>query len=643
MLVTTSFPNVPLGDPVPPYSLHAVSVSLPTWRDNVDYELGEERVLNRMTSGYPRFFIPLNIQKLASICEQKYSFQAEKCLLVPSRKIAHHCRSFIENRSAALGKPCTARCVEERRKQLSDSPTQEAKTMSLYIVLFPSDAWNIAKEFWQHTGLGISSRFAENFLSLFEDALNTNSVLQYPTKMHHRHYSVKCTVFNAPTVHSRHSSASEDGEFSLDHNTYLEERYGRNLPLGVAATAKRALRRRLAGVLIKDVAEDCAGGEPCAGQKDAMVGPSSRGVTSLAEDDVYLLPTGMSAIWSAHQCLLGVGPQGKSVCFGFPYTDTLKILQKWGPGCHFFGHGLDSDIEELEKLLEREQAERPDEKPILALFTEFPSNPLLRSANLPRLRELADKYGFAIVVDETIGSIVNVEVVQYADIIASSLTKIFSGDANVMGGCLVLNPQGKYYHALKKHLEATFEDIFFNEDAIYLERNSRDFKRRIRRINVNTEAVCDFLRTHSIAAGHTGVIKEVFYPKYITPENYEWCRKKGKSASPTSSLATNGKNEDEDEGGYGGLFSLTFTSKGASEAFFDALECFKGPSLGTNFTLACPYTILAHFGELDWAAGYGVEEGLVRVSIGMEDKEDMIRKFEVALRAAERAHTKEKA
>jgi cystathionine gamma-synthase len=82
----------------------------------------------------------------------------------------------------------------------------------------------------------------------------------------------------------------------------------------------------------------------------------------------------------------------------------------------------------------RAQRQAGQQRPILALFTEFPSNPLLRSADLPRLRALADEYDFAIVVDETIGSLVNVEVIQYADIVASSLTKIFSGDANVMGG-----------------------------------------------------------------------------------------------------------------------------------------------------------------------------------------------------------------
>ena len=84
--------------------------------------------------------------------------------------------------------------------------------------------------------------------------------------------------------------------------------------------------------------------------------------------------------------------------------------------------------------MEEEFNRNPAVPPILALFTEFPSNPLLRSANLPRLRALAFKYDFLIVIDETIGNFVNVEVLPYADIVVSSLTKVFSGASNVMGG-----------------------------------------------------------------------------------------------------------------------------------------------------------------------------------------------------------------
>ena len=53
-----------LGNSVPPYTPHAISVSLPTWRDNVGYEEGEKRVVDSMVTGYPRFFIHKSIQKV---------------------------------------------------------------------------------------------------------------------------------------------------------------------------------------------------------------------------------------------------------------------------------------------------------------------------------------------------------------------------------------------------------------------------------------------------------------------------------------------------------------------------------------------------------------------------------------------------
>lgn len=56
--------QVSLGMSVPPFTAHAISVSLPTWRDNVGYEEGEKRVVDAMVSGYPRFFIHLSIRKV---------------------------------------------------------------------------------------------------------------------------------------------------------------------------------------------------------------------------------------------------------------------------------------------------------------------------------------------------------------------------------------------------------------------------------------------------------------------------------------------------------------------------------------------------------------------------------------------------
>ena len=85
----------------------------------------------------------------------------------------------------------------------------------------------------------------------------------------------------------------------------------------------------------------------------------------------------------------------------------------------------------------------------------------------------------------------NVKVLPYANIVVSGLTKVFSGASNVMGGRYifislvslilglvpdshVLNPQGRHYQALKKYMDDNFEDSYFDEDAIYMERISNN-------------------------------------------------------------------------------------------------------------------------------------------------------------------------
>jgi cystathionine gamma-synthase len=150
----------------------------------------------------------------------------------------------------------------------------------------------------------------------------------------------------------------------------------------------------------------------------------------------------MSAIFNTHRNLLKAKGERKAVVFGyvtprfhnictndcrFPYIDTLKITEKFGPGSQFYGFGSSEELDDLERRLEG--GER-----FVALFTEFPSNPLLRTPDLERIRNLANKYDFCVVVDESVGNFINVNVLPYADVVVSSLTKVFSGDSNVMGG-----------------------------------------------------------------------------------------------------------------------------------------------------------------------------------------------------------------
>ena len=478
---------------------------------------------------------------------------------------------------------------------IEDKPRHTGSRSIVSAVIFPKDHVNIAKTFWQHSGDGISSRRAEYCYKAYRDG----------------HLAPRCTrggdkeepiLSKGPRRYQKKPSADirllpqDEQTDGRDYLQFVEERFGRNLDMSMATNAKQAVRRRIAAALSSSV------GLPEVLDVTNPLRRTDR-VKNFSEDDVYLYPSGMSSIFNTHRTLMASIGKMKSISFGFPYIDTLKILQKWGPGCLFYGHGSSHDIDDLERRCEN--GER-----FLGLFCEFPGNPLLKTPDLQRLRSVADRYDFAIIVDETIGNFINVDVLPCADVVVSSLTKVFTGECNVMGGSAVLNPQSRYYSQIKATMEVDYEDNYWPEDAIFMERNSRDFVSRIQRINSSAEAICDTLKASPI-------VNEVFYPKHSpTRPFYDYCRNKN--------------------GGYGGLLSVTFKTTKQAVTFFDKLDTAKGPSLGTNFTLSSPYVILAHYTELDWVKQFGVDPDLVRISVGLEDSGDLCAKVHRALAAAAR-------
>lgn len=175
---------------------------------------------------------------------------------------------------------------------------------------------------------------------------------------------------------------------------------------------------------------------------------------------------------------------------------------------------------------------------------------------------------------------------------------------------------------------------------VQMEINSRDYVERIHKMNTNSVAIVDFLRSRKTAntSGTDGfVIKDIFYPQWITKDLYDVCRRGSPKHAARSKRQDSPLHGDYKgrEGGYSMLFSVTFISDIASTAFYDNLAICKGPSLGTNFTLSCPYTLLGHPFELEWAAGHGVEQGIVRVSVGLEDTGLLVGLFREALEKTE--------
>jgi len=282
-------------------------------------------------------------------------------MLFPLESWAAACREFMLRRDPPIGSVRLVHfniCPEGSSSPTSSYPPTcngtkasekvlEQECGDLHVVLFPSDTFSIAKQFWQHTGLGISSRFAEHCIDLLakderkkistlpispnvpSPIVDTSAGIQVKLPRN-RHYRVKSVTSPMLEIKGTPGEDQASGDIA---ETYLEERYARNLPISAAADAKRALRTRIASVLVRNdklcnEAQDgtVQGSGAISSVDGCYLLPSAAGISSsagstrelsgLTEGDVFLFPTGMAAIWHAHQLALRSFGERKSVCFG---------------------------------------------------------------------------------------------------------------------------------------------------------------------------------------------------------------------------------------------------------------------------------------------------------------------------------------
>ena len=192
--------------------------------------------------------------------------------------------------------------------------------LAISAVIIPRTLHGVAKAFWQHTGDGVSSRRAEfchqafRNGSLVESRSSSSSVgrPQRSCKGPKRYQRAACAE---QTQAAQSAEQNELDRFSSmsdrsDYTQFVEERFGRNLDLSFAKNAKLALRRRIAGSLTANV--DLK--EAFEVSKETKNG---RRVRELSEADVFLYPTGMSAIFNTHRTLMAARGALKSICFGY--------------------------------------------------------------------------------------------------------------------------------------------------------------------------------------------------------------------------------------------------------------------------------------------------------------------------------------
>ncbi|KAE8350671.1 pyridoxal phosphate-dependent transferase [Aspergillus coremiiformis] len=347
-----------------------------------------------------------------------------------------------------------------------------------------------------------------------------------------------------------------------------------------------------------------AGKESIKGLIARLVTSDQRGYHPVSSQDVFLYPKGMCAIAAVARALVppAVG-YSEAVIYGWPYAETPLCVGESGyERSTLLSAGSKEELDELESSFAAGRR-------IQVLFCEVPSNPQLRTPDLPRIHALAAQYNFIVAVDDTIGTFVNIDILPYVDVIMTSLTKIFSGMCNVMGGSVVVNPDSSQHATIHSALTALYEDTYFPLEAMTMIQNASDFEQRVKQCGVNAFAIANILAAHPSVA-------RLYYPSLVPSRRYyDQVRRK--------------------DGGYGYLLSIVFHKPETAVFFYDALDICKGPSIGTNFSLAIPYSLLAHFGEQDWAESEGdIDKHIVRISVGLERREDLIARVQDALQAA---------
>jgi cystathionine gamma-synthase len=254
-----------------------------------------------------RFFIHKSIERFAEAILDKYGRAGERAMLFPSHTIAQRCREFFRTQAPDLD-PQLVRILDlvpTAAKERSEKLMPISAKIS--VVLFPADGFRTAKSFWQHSGDGISSRRAEYCHALFSKGLlidqstvkDASRFCKGPGR-----YQRKTSV----DITSNSNKPSETTE-SDDLSQFVEERFGRNLNLSLTNNAKLAIRRRIAGSLTANV--DLT--EALTLEKDLK---NTRHVAGFSENDVYLYPCGMSAIFNAHRMLMTVKGSSKSIVYG---------------------------------------------------------------------------------------------------------------------------------------------------------------------------------------------------------------------------------------------------------------------------------------------------------------------------------------
>ncbi|KAI0144261.1 cystathionine gamma-synthase [Xylariaceae sp. FL1272] len=525
--------QVELGNSLPPYGPHTVTMHAPGWDAAMQFRNGDTRLMTKMKSIYPRFS-PWGPSR------QLYGLIGQKIGIPPG----HGCAAFLSPEVWATNQEHATNAIRKEHKlEVAELKyyAVEINGVRLYVVAFPMQKSMGAIFEWQHGGLGFSTRASEGLLQHQEKIKILGEVTD---------------VTSAPEP------------------TYLTE-----------TESHSALRERIAELMMR----------ACAVEHKLAV----------RADDVTLYQTGMAAIHRLHDAIVSLR-SGPTVVFGAVFHSTYHLFEESASGIKHYGAASDTDVDDFEKYL-------GGGGECGYVFTEFPSNPVMVSVDLMRLRKLADTYGFFLVADDTCASFANIDLLAAADVVVTSLTKSFSGYADVMAGSVVLNPNStRAYVSLKPKVSSRFHNELFEGDAAHLLANNKDFFPRTILHNRNATAVASYF--NALVEQPGSPVTKVCYPPHSKGSRYLECFMR----KPTNELP---------QPGYGCLLSIEFDTLEHLITFYDSVNLFCGPHLGAHLTICMPYNAMVYGKEHpELHAEYGLKQEQLRIAVGYEDSEGLLQR-----------------
>jgi cystathionine beta-lyase/cystathionine gamma-synthase len=308
----------------------------------------------------------------------------------------------------------------------------------------------------------------------------------------------------------------------------------------------------------------------------------------------HAFTSGMAAI-SALVAMLRAGDH--LICSKDVYAGTVRLFDQI-----VSGYGIQIEYVDTSDLKAVEAALRPNTK---LVHVETPSNPLMVLTDIAAVCKLAHAAGAEVSVDNTFMSpVLQSPLALGADIVMHSTTKYLNGHSDGLGGALIgSKPEHKERFLLVQKAAGGVMSPF---ECFLVLRGIKTLPLRVWEHEKNGRAIAEYLSTHP-------KVKHLCYPGLKSHAQHDLAVKQQK--------------------GFGSMLSFEVTDREAASRFLAAIKIFlSAESLGGVESLASHSATTTHASVTEeQRKSMGINQGRIRLSVGLEDKEDLIADLEQAL------------